>query len=154
MVRDHFQLVKQGLAVHETRDYEKALSIFEEALKRRSACPNALYNKANVLHMLGRDGEALKILLELIDSNDLAYLEGCPEMVETPRSLRLDALFLSFLCMLDQTGSWKAASPYLRRHLASRARGLRSLWSRSQIVAEAEELRLQYAPRAKSVKAY
>lgn len=150
-MKAHFLLVQEGLRIHESRDYEGALPYFEKALKIRPSCPNALYNKANVLHMLGRDEEALKILFELIKRNDASYRESCPDSVETPRSLRLDCYFLTFICTLQQTGSWQKAAPYLRKHLALRCKGLRSIWSRAQVIAEAEELRKKYSPRAKAV---
>ncbi len=149
---DHFALVKRGLALHEARKYSRALPYFEKALAACPRCPNAIYNKANTLIMLGDYEQARALLLELVGATEDELRAGCPDMAETPRSLCLDAFNILFTSTLYATGSWKKATPFLREHLRRRARGLQSRWSRHQIIQDADELREEYAPRAKPVR--
>lgn len=149
--RHHSELIRRGLRWHERRRYERALPLFAEALEQFPTCPNARYNLANTLHMLDRDREARAILQDLIASSDREMLEGCDDLAGSPRSLRLDARFLLFLVTLHADGDWRRAVPHLRRHLRNRSRGVRSLWSKAEVLRQAEELRLAFAPRAKRV---
>jgi tetratricopeptide (TPR) repeat protein len=149
--KHHSELIRRGLRWHERRHYGRALPFFVEALEQWPSCPNARYNLANTLHMLDRDEEACAILRELIDSSDRELLDGCDDLAGSPRSLRLDAHFLLFLSTLHAEGEWRKAVPHLRRHLRSRARGVRSLWTKSEALRRAEELRLTYAPGAQRV---
>jgi tetratricopeptide (TPR) repeat protein len=149
----HEELIRDGLVLHEDRQYERALPFFEKARLSCPACPNAAYNMANTLHMLGDHGQAREILLELVNSSD-DLLSGCTDLADSPRSLRLDAFHLLFLATLEETGSWRQAAPFLRKHLRQRTRGLRSLWSKAEIVRDAEKLRLSYSPRATSVSTW
>lgn len=150
----HFELVRQGLALHENREYLKALPFFEKALVLCHGCPVATYNKANSLYMLSRNDQVRRILLVFVDTPESVLRSRCPDMAETPRSLCLDAFNLLFLSTLHSTKSWAKASPYLREHLRRRTRGLQSLWVKSEIIRDAEELREEFAPKAKPVKAW
>ena len=149
--KHHSELIRRGLRWHERRRYERALPLFVQALEDWPTCPNARYNLANTLHMLGHDEEACVILRELVDSSDRELLEGCDDLAISPRSMRLDAHFLLFLSTLHVDGNWRKAVPHLRRHLRSRARGVRSIWSKREVLREAERLRLAYAPGAQRV---
>ncbi|MGK0302675.1 MAG: hypothetical protein ACI89X_003560, partial [Planctomycetota bacterium] len=61
-IEHHSELVRRGLRLHEGRKYERALPFFVQALEQCATCPNAMYNLANTLHMLGRDTEACVLL--------------------------------------------------------------------------------------------
>lgn len=148
----HFELIRRGLALHENRDYAKALSFFEKGLTLSPFCPVAIFNQANTLYMLTRNEQARSILLNLVNTPEAALRAGCPDMAETPRSLCLGAFNLLFLSTLYSTKSWHEASPYLREHLRRRARGLQSLWAKPEIIHDADKLRQEFAPKAKPVK--
>jgi tetratricopeptide (TPR) repeat protein len=149
---DHFDLIRHGLLFHEDRKYSHALSLFERALELAPRCPSATYNQANTLNMLGRYEESRSILLKFVNTSEAEHLSGCLDMAETPRSLCLDAFNLLFLSTLHATESWRLATPFLREHLRRRTRGLQSLWSRRQIIRDADELRKEYAPKAQPVR--
>ena len=147
----HEDFIRRGVVLHEDRQYGRALPFFEKALAECPTCPNAAYNLANTLYMLDDREPAREILLQLVSSSDNTLRSGCVDLADSPRSLRLDGLILLFLATLKATGSWKLATPYLRRHLRQRTRGLRSLWPKSEIVRDADELRMSYSPRATPV---
>ena len=151
-VKHHSELIRRGLRWHERRQYGRALPLFAEALEQWPSCPNAKYNLANTLHMLGHDKDACVLLRELTEASDRDLLEGCDDLAGSPRSLRLDAYFLLFLTTLFAGRGWSKAMPHLRRHLQSRARGVRSLWSKADIIREAERLRLAHSPRSRPIK--
>jgi len=146
---DHIHLVDRGLELHEARKYDEAISVFRVAEQMSPRCPVVAYNLANTLHMLDRSEESIEILRSIIDSSEAQLLALCSDA--SPRSLRLDALYLMFLSLLDASGSWRKASPYLRKHLANRSRGLFSVFTKARVLNEAEGLRAAYAPRAKPV---
>jgi hypothetical protein len=52
---DHEGLIDRGNRLHEARRYAAALPWFDRALLVAPQCPNAIYNRANTLHMLDRD---------------------------------------------------------------------------------------------------
>ncbi len=148
------ELNRRGLAHHERFEDEDALPFFLAALEDSPACPNALYNKANTLHMLGRDKETIPIFKHIVDTPESELRRGCEELFPTPRSLILDSYFMLFATTLEETRPWKTAIPFLRKHLQRRARGLESLWSKAQIIADAEDLRVEYSQRSKPVSSW
>ena len=148
----HIRLIERGHVLHEEREYVRALPYFEKALAISPNCPVALYDQANTLHMLGGYEHAHDILLGLVDTAESRLRLDCPSMDSTPRSICLDAFNLLFLCSLYGKESWHQSIPYLREHLRRRTRGLRSLWSRAEVVSEADRLRREFAPRARPVK--
>src|SRR5437899_2663920 len=91
---DHEALVKAGLKLHEARRYTRALRYFEKALPVAPECPVAAYNRANTMHMLGRDAEAYLLLRELISVAPVELERRCPH--SRPQSLQLDAHLLLF----------------------------------------------------------
>tara|TARA_R110002072_G_scaffold302737_1_gene488180 strand:- start:19664 stop:20149 length:486 start_codon:yes stop_codon:yes gene_type:complete len=149
--QEHFAVVREGLRIHEEFRYAAAIKLFRKALKMSPGCPTARYNLANSLYMVGRYPESLKIFEKLTSSDDDELRRHCPDMVETPRSLKLDAFYMMFCGTLYQGNSWRKALPFLREHLHRRTRGLQSLFSRATILSNAEELRQQFAPRAKPI---
>jgi hypothetical protein len=108
------------------------------------------YNVANTLHMLCRHSEARRSLLRLVDRIEEGKAD-CPVHESSLRSVLLDCHNLLFVTTIYATGSWKQASPHLRNHLRSRSRGLKSIWSRAQVVREADRLRSQVFPHGKPV---
>jgi len=145
----HVEIVERGLELHEAHNYEAALTVFEAARLFSPHCPVVTYNIANTLHMLDRDAESSALLRSILDAPDPQLIDQCSQA--SPRSLRLDALYLMFLSTLHASKSWRVAVPYLRKHLASRSRGLSSVFSKARVVREAEGLRQSFAPRSKPV---
>jgi len=138
---DHEVMVKAGLKLHEARQYSRALQYFNKASRLAPDCPVAAYNRANTMHMLGRDAEAYQILRELISVSPDELERRCQDA--HPISLQLDAYFLLFLVGLDYRGFCDEAFDYAAEHLRRRRRGLQSVWSiqevRSHITAMTQE---------------
>ena len=142
---DHIELVRKGLKHHEAFRYEKALGFFDRALELCPTCPIARYDRANTLHCLDRDEEARPIFAVLAEASDQELREECPDFIESPRSMRLDSSYMLFLTTLYATGSWEQSVGFAETHLRNRARGLRSLFSRKDVVDQIESLRIQFA---------
>jgi tetratricopeptide (TPR) repeat protein len=137
--RDHFAIIRRGLGLHEARRYAEALPHFERACELAPGCPTALYNRANTLHMLGRDEEAYPLLQGIIRSSLEQLREGCPAC--GPRSLQLDAYFLLSQVVRHGRGECEEAVRYAEEHLKRRRRGLPSLWPIAEVRAELESMR-------------
>ena len=140
---DHEALVDRGLALHEARKYAAALSYFDRALAVAPRCPVAEYNRANPLHMLGRDAEAEPMLRELIGVAPAQLRRRC-HAVE-PRGLQLDAHYLLFQVLLDSRGFSAEAFGLAEEHLRRRRRGLRSIWSLREVRADVAAMRRAWA---------
>ena len=147
-LQDHGQLVDRGTLLHEAKEYAGALLCFEQALQLAPLCPSALYNQANTLYMLGEYTAAIQLLEALVSSPPSSLQKACAVSAGSVRSLQLDAHYLLYLSTLQHSESWLEAYPYLQAHLALRERGLRSLFSKAQICAEASASRLRYESRA------
>src|SRR5437867_1033835 len=132
--KDHQAMVKAGLKLHEARHYARALPLFEDASRLAPDCPVAAYNRANTMHMLGRDAEAYPILRELISVSPAELERRC--MNTQPLSLQLDAHFLLFWVVLGIRGLCTEAFEYATEHLRRRRRGLQSVWSIREVRAD------------------
>jgi tetratricopeptide (TPR) repeat protein len=137
--RDHTALIKRGLKLHEARRYSAALPYFDRALKHAPDCPVAAFNRANTLHMLGRNKIAYPILRELVGVKPEELRRRCPD--SSPRSLQLDTLMLLFFVVSDVKGACAEAIAYGTQHLRRRRRGVQSVWSSRQVRAEIEAVR-------------
>jgi tetratricopeptide (TPR) repeat protein len=135
---DHDALICRGLELHEARRYAAALPWFDRALRAAPGCPVAVYNRANALHMLGRDREAEPLLRELIAADPDELARRCPRA--WPRSLQLDAHFLLFSVILYGRGFCAEAFRYAEEHLRRRRRGLYSVWSAREVRADVAAL--------------
>lgn len=133
---NHFALIKQGLTHHEAFEYEKALPFFERAWSKHPMCAASIYNYANTLHMLGQDEDSERHLKQLIVTDDETLRSGCPDACETPRSFKLDAYFLLYHVTLNMSDSFSEAFPYAVEHLQKRSRGVRSIWTRNQVIRQ------------------
>ena len=136
---DHRTLVKAGLKLHEARHYSKALEYFDRAMRITPECPVVAYNRANTLHMLGRDAEAYRILRELIRVAPLELDQCCPDAHGV--SLQLDTFYLLFLVTTDVRGLCAEAFDYAAEHLRRRRRGLQSVWSIKEVRATISAMR-------------
>jgi tetratricopeptide (TPR) repeat protein len=133
-LRDHKALIKRGLALHEARRYAAALPYFDRALQHAPDCPVAVFNRANTLHMMGRDKTAYPLLRELVD---VAPEELRRRFADSnPRSLHLDTYMLLFFVVSDLRGACDEALAYGAQHLRRRRRGVQSVWSARQVRAE------------------
>ena len=62
----HWLLTRLALTYYKQRNYEKALEIGKQALKKEPNYPLALWDYAGTLQMLNRDKEAVEIYTRLI----------------------------------------------------------------------------------------
>ena len=143
---DHEALVDRGLDLHEARRYAAALPWFDRALAVAPGCPIAEYNRANTLHMLGRDREAEPILRALIAASPDELRRRCAT-ADDLRSVQLDAHYLLFLVLLDGRGFSAEAFGLAEEHLRRRRRGLRSLWPAREVRADVAARRREWASR-------
>ncbi len=139
---DHEALIERGLALHEARRYAAALPYFDRALAAAPGCAVAIYNRANTLHMLGREAEAYLLLQDLIAVGPEELRQRCPCV--GPRSLQLDTYFLLFWVVLYHRGFCPEAFAYAEEHLRRRRRGLASKWTVREVRAEVAAMRKQY----------
>jgi tetratricopeptide (TPR) repeat protein len=153
MADDHFKLVSEGLNFHEARAYAKALPYFERACAAAPTCPTARYNRANTLHMLGRDRKALSVLLPILAASVDKLRDGCPDC--GPQSLKTDAFFLlSHICRSrGQPGDLKLAVGLAETHLRDRRRGVRSVWTARHVRAELAAMRKELAAQGRACRA-
>jgi tetratricopeptide (TPR) repeat protein len=131
---DHESLISRGLELHEARRYTAALPYFERALRLDPDCLVAVYNRANTLHMLGRDEEAYPLLRGLIEVSPEELRRRCP--AGDPRGLQLDAYMLLFWVVLHGRGFCAEAFAYAAEHLRRRCRGVHSVWSAREVRAD------------------
>jgi tetratricopeptide (TPR) repeat protein len=136
---DHYTLIRRGLKLHEARKYAAALPHFERACDLAPRCPTALYNRANTLHMLGREEQAHELLRRIFEASPERLRLDCPDC--EPRSLQLDACFLLSQVVRVWRGECREAIRYAEEHLRRRRRGLRSLWSVREVRCELREMR-------------
>jgi tetratricopeptide (TPR) repeat protein len=140
--RNHHSLVKVGLGLHESRRYGRALGVFEEAQRLAPSCPVVAYNRANTMHLLGRDEESRAILRDLVSVAPETLERRCDAV--GGRSLQLDAYFLLFLVTLHCRGFSDEAFGYADEHLRSRCRGLHSVWTLREVRAEVSAMRREW----------
>jgi tetratricopeptide (TPR) repeat protein len=138
----HEELICRGLVHHEARRYAAALPYFDRASRLAPSCPLAVYNRADTLHMLGRDAEAEPLLRELVAASEADLLAACP--VDRPRSLQLDAIYLLFLVLVYGRGFSPEAFGFAERHLRQRRRGVASVWSAREVRAEVAAFRRKW----------
>ncbi len=139
---DHHELALRGWRLHESKNYSAALRCFDRALQLQPNCPTAIYNRANTLHMLGRDQEAYPLLLSLIKTSPEKLQQRCG--VARPRSLQLDAYQLLFWVVLYGKGFCKEAFRFAFEHLRRRKRGLHSVWSAREVKADIAAMRQEW----------
>jgi tetratricopeptide (TPR) repeat protein len=131
---DHEELIIRGLKLHEARRYAAALPYFDRARQLAPECPVAVYNRANTLHMLGRDQEAYPLLRPLVEVGPEELRQRCLISVGA-RSLQLDAYILLFWVVLHDRGFCAQAFDYAGEHLRRRCRGVPSVWSKRAVRA-------------------
>jgi tetratricopeptide (TPR) repeat protein len=147
MVDKHFELVRRGLELHESRAYAAALPYFERAAAAAPRCPTARYNRANTLHMLGDDPRAEAVLQPVVAATVDELRDGCPEC--GARGLRQDAIFLmsQILRCRQRPDRRVEAVAMAEGHLRGRRRGLNSVWTARQVRAELAEMRRELVVR-------
>jgi hypothetical protein len=123
----HEDLLTRGVDLHEARQYAKALPVLRKAHDAWPTCPFVTYNIANTLHMLDRDEEGYCLLRGLSRMSVKSLAAGCP--INSPRALLADVNYLLFVVLIHLRGPTAQAFRYAKKHLASRKRGLPSLWS-------------------------
>lgn len=135
--------------MHEAYKYAAALPWFDRALAVAPECPVAQYNRANTLHMLGRDREAEPILRKLIIVSPADLRRRCP-IAQELRSLQLDAHYLLFLVLLEGRGFSIEAFKIAEKHLRLRRRGLFSKWPVREVRADIAARRREWVSGSKA----
>ena len=125
---DHFYLVTRGDCDHERFRYASALVWYDRALAVAPACPEALYSRANTLHMLRRDQEAYEILVPLSKMTRRQYERACPDGDIDAAARLADANFLLFMVVACRDASLRNAKPFLDKYFKLRL-PRRSTWT-------------------------
>ena len=102
-LNEHEELLDKGLELYDSFKYKKALPYLERAYQIAPQCISAMYNYANVLHMLDREEEAYNILIDLMDISIANAQKGCPGLYGT-RGIIIDAHYLIFNVMSHGLG--------------------------------------------------
>jgi tetratricopeptide (TPR) repeat protein len=139
---EHIRLMRSGWKHHDARRYDAALPYFDRAFRIAPECPSVVYNRANTLHMLGRDQEAYPLLLDLIRADIQELRRRCT--IARPRSLQLDAYQLMFWVVLYGKGFCDEAFRYAREHLRRRKRGVHSIWTAREVRADVAAMRREW----------
>ena len=135
-------MVKVGLGFHESRRYGRALGAFEDAQRLAPSCPVVAYNRANTMHMLGRDEVARAVLRDLVSVGPETLERRCDAV--GGRSLQLDAYFLLFLVTLHCRGFSDEAFGYADEHIRRRCRGLHSAWALREVRSEVSAMKQEW----------
>lgn len=132
---DHISLINNGLKLYDVFKYQESLPYLKKAYKLAPRCLSAMYNYANVLHMLGKDEQAYDVILEIIDTSPEKAKREC-EHISHARGLIVDAHFLMFYVLIYGQGYNKEAFDYAEKHLKLRTRGVKSVWTKRQVKSE------------------
>jgi tetratricopeptide (TPR) repeat protein len=130
---DHWLLTRLSTTYYEERQYKKALTLVEEALKYAPRCPLVLWDYAGTLEMMGSYGEAIKIWKKLIKKGGekIAH-DQCGEGLKWARSLLNDSTYrigVSYYKM----GKLYYAEKYVSAHIENRKLGIRSIYSFTEV---------------------
>jgi len=137
----HWLLTRLALTYYEERNYARSLEYTTEALAIQPNCPLALWDHAGTLDMFGRLDDAIQIYRRLIRRGVNSIAHGdCGEGVAQARGLVADCWYRLALCQ-KKSGSFRGASNSLKRHLALRGPGCRSIYQLQEVRRELIELR-------------
>ena len=132
---EHEKLIDKGLKFYDAFEYQKALPYLEKAYRIAPKCICAMYNFANVLHMLGREEEAHNIILNIIKTTPKEAKINCKHIYNA-RGFIIDAHFLMFNVLIHGQGFSDEAFSYANKHLELRTRGVGSVWTKKQVIDE------------------
>ncbi len=132
---EHEILIEKGLKLYDKHKYHESFPYLQKAYKLAPKCLCAMYNFANVLHMLEREEEAYYILLDIIDISPKEAKKECPHL-HNAKGFIIDAHYLIFNVMIHGLGYSEEAFEYANRHLELRTRGVSSVWTKKQIQKE------------------
>lgn len=135
LLNDHINLIKKGLKLYDDFKYHESLPYLKKAYNLAPNCICAMYNYANVLHMLGKDEKAHDVILNIIDTPPEKAKREC-EHISHARGFIVDAHFLMFYVIIYGQGYNKEAFDYAENHLKLRTRGVKSVWTKRQVQSE------------------
>lgn len=132
----HWLLTRLSLCLYEKRDYRRALTFSKKALKLAPRCPLVLWDYAGALDMLGREREALRIYRSLVRRgiDSIAFGE-CGEGRAWARGLIADCHYRMSHCYRE-IGNHRKAVDEMRKHLARRGPGCRSIYDLREVRRE------------------
>lgn len=124
----HWLLARLALTYYEEFDYERALTIGQQAYDLAPQCPLVLWDLAGTLNMLERHREAISIYHRLIRRGvePVAYGD-CGEGLAWARGLIADSWYRLARCERELGRRARAVHCY-QQHLAMRGPGCRSIY--------------------------
>ena len=132
----HWLLTRLALTYYEEHSYGVSLKYATQALAIEPSCPLALWEQAGALSMLGKSKEGVRIYRRLIRRGVDSIAHGdCGEGLARARGLVADCWYRVALCQRT-SGSFVVARNSLRRHLALRGPGCRSIYPLQQVKYE------------------
>lgn len=137
---DHWLWTCLALTYYEERQYKKALHYSRKALALAPRCPLVLWDYAGALHMTGQEEAAIRICRRLLRRGVHSVAYGrCGEGLPWARTLLNDCRY-SIGHSYSDLGKRGLAARYLRRYIAHRRRGVRSIYNLRDVKRELIEL--------------
>ncbi|NOU35848.1 MAG: tetratricopeptide repeat protein [Kiritimatiellaceae bacterium] len=137
---NHWLITRLGLTYYEQRQYKRALQYTRKALALAPQCPLVLWDYAGCLEMLDQPQEALDIYRRLIRRGVDRLADGdCGEGIVWARGLVADCHYRVARCYQACDNKKQARTAY-RRHLALRESGCRSIYPKSEVKKELQQL--------------
>ncbi len=131
---NHWFIARLALCTYERRQYQEALTLATKASVIHPGCPLALWEYAGALDMLGREREAIRVWMELLQTEeDVRLDEPCWEDETWSESLLNNCryrLIRAYLDLEDQESAWH----WMQEHLAHRKAGLYSTVSETEVL--------------------
>lgn len=138
--KSHWLIARLALTYYEERKYQKALELAVDALQIAPECPLACWEYAGACSMLDKNKEAIAVYSWLVQRgvDELAFGE-CGEGRGWARAMVADSHFRLALCH-EQLGDRRKARGALKKHLAARGPGCRSIYPIAQARKVAKRL--------------
>lgn len=132
----HWLLTRLATTYYEEHNYKLALRYSERAIELAPRCPLVLWDYACVLHMIGRDDEAIALGRSLLKRGVHAIAFGpCGEGLSWAKSLLNDSRYLISRCYKD-AGDLRQAIRWLKLHVSKRCQGTRSIYRLASVKSE------------------
>ena len=139
---EHEALLAEGLRYYDGFEYGRALPLLAKAHEIAPACVGALYNYANVLHMIGRAEEAEALLQTIISTPIEEFEFACPSI--DVESVAIDAHYLLFHVIIYGLGFSREAFSHAYRHLELRGEDIESVWTREHVESEVADFEKEW----------
>ncbi|MEI6076706.1 MAG: hypothetical protein WCS94_14080 [Verrucomicrobiota bacterium] len=139
----HWLVARLSLTYYEELDYERALTIGQQAYGLAPHCPLVLWDLAGTLDMLERYREAMPLYRRLIRRGVESVAFGdCGEGLAWARGLIADCWYRLAHCERESGHRARAVHCY-QQHLAMRGPGCRSIYPLRDVRKELRDCALQ-----------